>query len=243
MKALKLLPLTALLALGACDQLKQEDVALETQAQKISYLLGMDNGKNIQSVGIEIDTAAFQQGFTAGIAGTDPVLTEEQIAETVKAFEAEMLAKREEMQKAEQQSNELQAEGNAISGTEFLAANGVKEGVTTTETGLQYKVLTTGTGVKPNASSTVEVHYAGRLLDGTEFDSSFKRGVPAQFGVTQVIAGWTEALQLMPEGSKWELYIPAELAYGPGGTGPIGPNSTLIFEVELLQSNVNAEEG
>jgi FKBP-type peptidyl-prolyl cis-trans isomerase len=108
---------------------------------------------------------------------------------------------------------------------------------------LQYKVLTAGTGVKPNASSTVEVHYAGRLLDGTEFDSSFKRGVPAQFGVTQVIAGWTEALQLMPEGSKWELYIPAELAYGPGGTGPIGPNSTLIFEVELLQANVSAEEG
>ena len=109
MKALKLLPLTALLALGACDQLKQEDVALETQAQKISYLLGMDNGKNIQSVGIEIDTAAFQQGFTAGIAGTDPVLTEEQIAETVKAFETEMLAKREEMQKAEQQSQLVSA--------------------------------------------------------------------------------------------------------------------------------------
>ena len=235
MKALKLLPLTALLALGACDQLKKEDVALETQAQKISYLLGMDNGKNIQSVGIEIDTAAFQQGFAAGIAGTDPVLTEEQIAETVKAFETEMLAKREEMQKAEQQSNELQAEGNAIAGTEFLAANGVKEGVTTTETGLQYKVLTAGTGVKPNASSTVEVHYAGRLLDGTEFDSSFKRGVPAQFGVTQVIAGWTEALQLMPEGSKWELYIPAELAYGPGGTGPIGPNSTLILRLSCYR--------
>jgi FKBP-type peptidyl-prolyl cis-trans isomerase len=104
---------------------------------------------------------------------------------------------------------------------------------------LQYKILTAGTGATPTADSTVEVHYAGRLLDGTEFDSSVKRGVPAQFGVTQVIPGWTEALQLMPEGSKWELYIPAELAYGPGGAGPIGPNSVLIFEVELLNANID----
>jgi FKBP-type peptidyl-prolyl cis-trans isomerase len=101
--------------------------------------------------------------------------------------------------------------------------------------------MNTGDGPKPTADSTVEVHYAGRLLDGTEFDSSVKRGVPAQFGVTQVIPGWTEVLQLMPEGSKWEVYIPSNLAYGPGGTGPIGPNSTLIFEVELLQANVSEE--
>ena len=101
--------------------------------------------------------------------------------------------------------------------------------------------MNTGVGPKPSADSTVEVHYAGRLLDGTEFDSSVKRGVPTQFGVTQVIPGWTEVLQLMPEGSKWEVYIPSNLAYGPGGTGPIGPNSTLIFEVELLQANVSEE--
>jgi FKBP-type peptidyl-prolyl cis-trans isomerase len=101
--------------------------------------------------------------------------------------------------------------------------------------------MNTGVGPKPTADSTVEVHYAGRLLDGTEFDSSVKRGVPTQFGVTQVIPGWTEVLQLMPEGSKWEVYIPSNLAYGPGGTGPIGPNSTLIFEVELLQANVSEE--
>jgi FKBP-type peptidyl-prolyl cis-trans isomerase len=123
-----------------------------------------------------------------------------------------------------------------------LLANGAKEDVVTTASGLQYKVLTVGTGSIPTDASTVEVHYAGSLIDGTEFDSSIKRGVPAQFGVTQVIAGWTEALQLMPEGSKWALYIPADLAYGPGGTGPIGPNSTLIFEVELLQANVATEE-
>jgi len=107
-----------------------------------------------------------------------------------------------------------------------------------TESGLAYRILKEGSGPKPNINSTVEVHYAGRLLDGTEFDSSVKRGVPAQFGVTQVISGWTEVLQLMPEGSKWEVYIPADLAYGPEGTGPIGPNQDLLFEVELIQSNV-----
>ena len=111
--------------------------------------------------------------------------------------------------------------------------------MTTTASGLQYKILTAGIGAIPTADSTVEVHYAGRLLDGTEFDSSVKRGVPAQFGVTQVIPGWTEALQLMAEGARWELYIPAELAYGPGGAGPIGPNSVLIFEVELLDANID----
>lgn len=242
MNPLKLLSLAALLTLGACEQSQEEEVTLDTQAKKISYLLGMDSGKNIQSTGVDIDSTAFVQGFNGGIAGEEPLLSEEQIAETIKAFEAQMMVKREEMQKEQQQATELQAEGNAIAGTEFLAANGAKKGITTTASGLQYKVIVAGTGVKPNASSTVEVHYVGRLLDGTEFDSSVKRGVPAQFGVTQVIAGWTEALQLMPEGSKWELYIPAGLAYGPGGTGPIGPNSTLIFEVELLQANVSAED-
>ena len=230
MNALKLLPLAALLTLGACDQSKQEAVVLDTQAQKISYLLGMDSGKNIQSTGVEIDSAAFVRGFDDGIAGTDPLLSEEQIAETIKAFETQ------------QQATEIKAEGNAIAGADFLAANGAKEGVTTTASGLQYKVIVAGAGVKPTVSSTVEVHYVGRLLDGTEFDSSVKRGVAAQFGVTQVIAGWTEALQLMSEGAKWELYIPAALAYGPGGTGPIGPNSALIFEVELLQANVSVDE-
>ena len=113
-----------------------------------------------------------------------------------------------------------------------------KEGVTTTASGLKYIVLTVGTGSIPTVDSTVEVHYAGRLLDGTEFDSSIRRGVPAQFGVTQVIEGWVEVLQLMPEGSKWEVYIPSDLAYGEKGSGPIGQNQDLIFEIELLQSNI-----
>jgi FKBP-type peptidyl-prolyl cis-trans isomerase len=220
-----------------------QEAELETQDQKISYLLGMDNGKNIQTIGIEIDNGAFQQGFNDGLTNAEPKLSEEQIAEAIKAFETVMTAKREEMEQAEQQASQMQADANLEEGSAFLAANGAKEGVTTTDSGLQYKVLVAGSGAVPTVDSMVEVHYAGRLLDGTEFDSSIKRGVPAQFGVTQVIAGWTEALQLMTEGSKWELYIPAGLAYGPGGTGPIGPNATLIFEVELLQANVKTEEG
>ena len=245
MNRLKLLSLTALLALAGCDQMNNQpqEADLQTQDQKISYLLGMDNGKNIQTIGIEINNAAFQQGFNDGLNNVEPQLTEEQIAEAIKAFETVMTAKREEMQQAEQQASQMQADANLAEGSAFLAENGAKEGVITTESGLQYRVLVAGSGAKPSVDSMVEVHYAGRLLDGTEFDSSVKRGVPAQFGVTQVIAGWTEALQLMPEGSKWELYIPADLAYGPGGTGPIGPNATLIFEVELLQANVASGEG
>jgi FKBP-type peptidyl-prolyl cis-trans isomerase len=143
------------------------------------------------------------------------------------------------MQKVEQEAKDLESDANLKEGAAFLEANGAKEGVVTTESGLQYKVVTQGTGSKPTKESTVEVHYAGKLLDGTEFDSSIKRGVPVKFGVTQVIPGWTEALQLMSEGSKWELYIPADLGYGAGGQGPIGPNSVLIFEVELLKADVN----
>jgi len=151
------------------------------------------------------------------------------------------MAKRDAQQKEQEEASALQSDSNGTEGAEFLAANQAKEGVVTTDSGLQYKIMTAGSGAKPTSDSTVEVHYAGRLLDGTEFDSSIKRGVPAQFGVTQVIPGWTEALQLMSEGATWELYIPAELAYGPGGQGPIGPNQVLIFEVQLLQANVSGE--
>ena len=209
--------------------------------RRISYILGMDSGSNIQATGIAIDLAAYQQGFADSLSNIEPQLTEEEIAGAVEEFQTQMLAKREEMQKAEQEAFDLQATANLEQGTAFLAANAAKEGVVTTESGLQYKVIKAGTGPMPTLDAVVEVHYAGRLLDDTEFDSSIKRGIPVQFGVTQVIPGWTEALQLMAEGSKWELYIPAELAYGAGGQGPIGPNATLIFEVELLQANVEAQ--
>ena len=234
--------LISLLILAGCEQNSNtQAVVLDSQGQRISYLLGMDNGKNVQATGIEIDMAAYQQGFADSLSDAEPRLTDEEIAVAVQEFQTQMLAKRDEMQKAEQEALDLQAKANLEEGTEFLTANAEKEGVVTTESGLQYKVITAGTGPLPTEDSVVEVHYAGRLLDDTEFDSSIKRGAPAQFGVTQVIPGWTEALQLMPEGSKWELYIPAELAYGPGGQGPIGPNATLIFEVELLQANVETE--
>lgn len=248
MNMAKTLPVVMLFALAACKPQPSdtaidaaEAVALESHSQKISYLLGLDSGKNIAGIGMEIDTAAFGQGFSDGLDDKPPVLSEEQIAEAIQRFETDMTAKNDEIQQAEKQAQAMQSEGNLKEGAEFLAANGAKDDVMTTASGLQYKVITAGEGPVPTADSVVEVHYSGRLLDDTEFDSSIKRGVPAQFGVTQVIAGWTEALQLMPEGSKWELYIPAALAYGPGGTGPIGPNQTLIFEVELLQANVASE--
>ena len=241
MNLVKILPLTALLALSACDSEAKKEVSLDTQEQKISYLMGLDSGKNILSMDMGFDQDAFLSGQDAGLTDTLPSLSEEQIDEAVAVFRDQMMAKEQAMQKEQEGMATLQSETNAIEGAEFLALNGAKEGVTTTASGLQYRVLTAGTGPTPTAESTVEVHYAGRLLDGTEFDSSIKRGVPTQFGVTQVIAGWTEGLQLMTEGSKWEFYIPADLAYGPGGTGPIGPNATLIFEVELLQANVADE--
>jgi len=244
MNLVKILPLTALLAISACDSEAKKEVALDTQEQKISYLMGLDSGKRLQSMDMGFNKDAFDSGQEAGLTDALPSLSEEQIAEAIEVFEQQMTAKQQAMQNEQEQAVALQADTNAIEGAEFLEINGAKEGVTTTASGLQYRVLTAGTGSTPTAESTVEVHYAGRLLDGIEFDSSIKRGVPTQFGVTQVIPGWTEGLQLMSEGSKWELYIPSDLAYGPGGTGPggpIGPNATLIFEVELLQANVSDE--
>ena len=252
MNVLKILPFALLLSLAGCnDQQSNElpsepveadaEIDLTTQAQKISYLMGFDNGNNIVSMDIEFDAQAFQSGLQAALSGEQPQLDQQQIAATIQQFEISMKEKQEKMQAEQASAEAAQSEANATAGAAFLSENANAEGVVTTDSGLQYKVLVEGSGPKPSVDSMVEVHYAGRLLDGTEFDSSVKRGVPAQFGVTQVITGWTEALQLMPEGSKWELYIPADLAYGPGGTGPIGPNATLIFEVELLSANVGGE--
>jgi len=240
---MKKISLISMITLGisACghDKATETDVAvIDTQDQKVSYLMGIENGKGIGSTGIELDLAAYQQGFSDGVAKLESKLDDEETSKVIQAFQKQMMAKRDEMQKVEQEAAGLESAANLKEGATFLKANGVKEGVVTTESGLQYKVVTQGAGPKPTKESTVEVHYAGKLLDGTEFDSSIKRGVPVKFGVTQVIPGWTEALQLMAEGSKWELYIPADLAYGAGGQGPIGPNSVLIFEVELIAADV-----
>ncbi len=242
----KKLVLGFLLFLSACDQVKKETGAedgaqasdLGTQTQKISYLFGMDSARNIKSMDVEFDSQAFEQGFADGMEGADSLLTDEEITEVIQIFQGEMTAKREEQIKQQEEALALQSKANTEEATAFLLDNSTKPDIVSTESGLQYRIITSGTGEKPSAESTVEVHYVGRLLDGTEFDSSLKRGVPAQFGVTQVIPGWTEALKLMKEGSKWELFIPPELAYGPGGQGLIGPNAMLLFEVELLRANV-----
>jgi len=160
--------------------------------------------------------------------GAKPLMTEDEIKTTIQAFGQKLMAKREEDQKALGEKNKTASES-------YMAENAKKEGVKTTASGLQYKVITEGKGAKPKADEVVEVNYKGTLIDGTEFDSSYKRGQPVTFPVNGVIPGWTEALQLMPVGSKYELYIPSDLAYGPGGTGGvIGPNQALVFEVELL---------
>ncbi len=210
---------------------KQEVVAmpaeLSTEEQQVSYGIGQTFADNLKKQGIELKMDAFVLGVTDSIKGNTPKMDQAQIMKVMQAFQQKIMAKRQSERTASGDKNKQEA-------TAFLADNVKKEGVETTESGLQYKIVTAGSGPKPAATDTVEVNYRGTLLDGTEFDSSYKRGQSVSFPVKGVIAGWTEALQLMPVGSKWELYIPPNLAYGPGGTGPIGPNSALIFEVELL---------
>ncbi|MBZ5504148.1 MAG: FKBP-type peptidyl-prolyl cis-trans isomerase [Acidobacteriia bacterium] len=203
--------------------------ALTTPKQKSSYAIGMNWGTGLHKQGIDVDSAALIQGMKDALAGSKTLLTEEEARAALMQLQSEMQAKQQE--KAKQEGEAGKKEGDA-----FLAANKGKEGVVTLPSGLQYKILKAGTGAKPTAEDSVVCNYKGTLINGTEFDSSYKRGEPATFPVGGVIKGWTEALQLMPVGSKWQLFIPSDLAYGPRGTpgGPIGPNSTLIFEVELL---------
>ncbi len=185
-------------------------------------------GINLHRESIDIDPAIVMQGLKDGLAGTKPLLTEEESRSVLMQLQEDMRKKQAE--KAQQMGTANKTQGEA-----FLAANKSKEGVVTLPSGLQYKILKAGTGPKPTASDSVVCNYRGTLIDGKEFDSSYKRGEPATFPVSGVIKGWTEALQLMPVGSKWQLFVPADLAYGERGAGAdIGPNSTLIFEVELI---------
>lgn len=200
------------------------------ELDRISYALGLSMGNNFRASGIqEINVQDFADGVAAVFYGSEPKMTyDEAKAEIQKYFTA-----LEEKQKAEAAK---MAEVNEAAGKQFLEENGKRVEVKTTASGLQYEVLHDGDGEMPTAQDQVEVHYTGKLIDGTVFDSSVERGVPATFGVTQVIPGWVEALQLMKAGSKWRLFIPSQLAYGPQGAGGvIGPNSTLIFDVELLK--------
>ena len=197
---------------------------------RLSYALGMSMGHNFLASGIEkINTADFAAGVAAVFDGAAPKMSfDEAKAEVQKFFT--------ELQEKQQAEAAKMAEVNAAAGKAFLDENGKRVEVKTLPSGLQYEVLTEGDGPTPKATDRVEVHYTGKLIDGTVFDSSVDRGMPATFGVTQVIPGWVEALQLMKAGSKWRIFIPSNLAYGPQGAGGIiGPNATLIFDVELLR--------
>jgi len=201
---------------------------LKTDKEKISYSIGMEIGGNLKRGSVEVDPDLLAKGLKDSYGGGKTILTEDQARQAIADFQKTLMAKQAEtMQKL--------SEKNKADGEKFLAENGKKEGVKTLPSGLQYKEIAPGTGKSPKTTDTVTTHYKGTLIDGTEFDSSYKRGEPVSFPVSGVIAGWTEALQLMKEGAKWQLFVPSNLAYGERGAGrEIGPNATLIFEVELI---------
>lgn len=206
------------LGLTACNR---ADVS--SDKGKASYAIGYEVGRALKSQGADVDSATIAAAIKDTMAGGDLRMSEDEMRQAIQA-----------LQSRTQTGDPKVAAENAAKGKEYLAANKGKPGVTVTASGLQYKVITAGSGASPKVSSTVKVHYRGTLIDGTEFDSSHKRGQPAEFGVGQVIRGWTEALQLMKKGAKYQITIPSELAYGPRNSGSIPANSVLNFEVELL---------
>jgi len=208
--------------------LAQEKTELKDQKDKASYSIGLELGTSLKKGKMDVNTDTLLKGLKDGLSGAKPLLTEEQVKETMTALQKEM------MEKQAAASKEA-GEKNAAAGEKFLAENKKKDGVKTTASGLQYKVLKEGTGESPKETDMVVTNYKGTLLDGTEFDSSYKRNEPATFPVNRVIKGWTEALLLMKPGSKYQLFVPSALAYGERAVGKdIGPNSTLIFDVELI---------
>ena len=213
-----------------------EDLVLKDQKDKLSYSIGMNIGNNFKKQSIDVNPDVLIQGIKDALSGGKTLMTEQEVNETLMNFQKEMMAKQMARQK------EL-GEKNKKEGEAFLAENMKKEDVKTLPSGLQYKVIKEGDGKTPKITDTVTVHYRGTLVDGTEFDSSYTRGQPATFPVKGVIAGLTEALQLMKVGSKWQLFIPSNLAYGERGAGDdIGPNATLIFEVELVSIKEQASK-
>lgn len=205
------------------------DPDLKDQKDKVSYSIGLDIGNTLKRQTIDVNQDVLARGIQDGLTDKTPLMTKDQIKETMVAFQKELGEK-------QQAARKVAGEKNKAAGDKFLAENKKKDGVKTTADGLQYKVLKQGTGPKPTANDNVKVNYRGTTIDGTEFDSSYKRGEPATFPVNRVIKGWTEGLQLMNVGSKYQFVIPSDLAYGEHGAGQeIGPNSTLIFDVELLQ--------
>ena len=205
-----------------------EELALQNDTDKVSYAIGYDIGDDVKGQELGLSTEILLQGLRDGLVGNQSLISEQESQRVRQAFQAKKKAESAEKRGA-------LADRNRQEGGAFLARNGSREGVVTLPSGLQYEVLSPGTGAAPGVSDNVKVHYRGTLVDGAEFDSSYTRGEPAVFPVKGVIAGWTEALQLMKEGAKWKLFVPSKLAYGERGAGnKVGPNQTLIFEVELL---------
>ena len=227
MKKINLLIVSIALIFSSCTDTATYKTP-ETEMEQVSYIIAYNMAKNLKSQGLDsINASAVAQAFTDVFEGNESAISEEESNEIMKTFSEKMMARQAE------KSAKANEAGNA-----YLSENGDKEGVITTESGLQYEVITSGDGAKPTTADQVTVHYHGMLTDGTVFDSSVDRGQPATFGVTQVIKGWTEALQLMSVGDKWKLTIPSGLAYGDQGAGGmIGPGATLVFEVELIGIN------
>jgi FKBP-type peptidyl-prolyl cis-trans isomerase FklB len=215
----------ALLPLSAAEP---SSSPLKTQQDKVSYVLGMNLGKQLKKNDVEINYDFYLKGLKDAVSGQNVLLTDEEAQKVMIQFQQELRAKQSAKSKAE-------GDQNKKAGEAFLEANKKKEGVVTTPSGLQYKVIVKGTGPIPTTNDTVVTHYRGTLINGTEFDNSYKRGEPATFPVTGFIKGWTEALLMMPVGSKWQLFIPSDLAYGERGRPSIPPDSALLFDIELLQ--------
>ena len=219
--------MTLMACAGGDANTAYESAPLETNDQKASYGIGLNMGGQLAQAKDRLDRMALLRGIEDGLQGRDPQISDGELQQVLMQFGNEIEASSNAERAAE-------AEANAAAGAAYLAQNGAKAGVTTTASGLQYEVLRVGEGDRPTRESTVRLHYRGTLVDGTEFDSSYG-GEPAVFMVSGVIPGFTEALMLMQVGSQYRIAIPSDIAYGPQGTGPIGPNSTLIFEIELLE--------
>ena len=230
MKCTVLIPVGIILLTGICTA--DEKIDLKTEDDRVNYSVGYQIGGDFKRKEVELNPQALVQGIEDVLDGTEPLMTADEMRTTLVALKKRiMAAQREKSAQAAAQNTEAVA---------FLAENATKDGVKTLPSGLQYKVLKEGSGVMPGATDKVTVHYRGTLVDGAEFDSSYSRNKPATFGVNRVIPGWTEALLLMQEGDKWQLFIPANLGYAERGAGSkIPPNSTLIFEVELLSVNTD----
>jgi len=236
-KTLLALAMTGVVAGCSTPPETPDNPALDSTDQKVSYGMGLVLGERMSNDLPDLQMEQFLQGIQHGHAGDEATqrMSREEIQQALMTYQQEM------QQKQAEQAEEL-AQKNAEAGEAFLAENANRDEVKTTESGLQYEVLEAGNGEKPAATDQVKVHYTGELLSGEVFDSSRERGEPVAFGLNQVIPGWTEGLQLMSEGARYKLYIPADLAYGPGGNRSIGPNETLVFDVELLAVNPQADQ-